>query len=69
MHDAEGRVFSRREVEALRHRRSQGYALECPRCGVGLEETRVPRPPGVSYVRRRSWHHCPECGRSVVLDR
>ena len=64
----EGRIFSRLELAELRERRRQGAPLRCPRCQVELEARPVPRPPGVSYVRRRTWHLCPRCGRSAVLD-
>lgn len=64
----EGEIFTRLELAELRKRYQEGHSLHCPRCQVELVPHIVPRPPGVSYVRRRRWHLCPQCGRSAVLD-
>lgn len=61
-------IFSRLELAALRESLDRGNSLLCPRCQVPMESRSIPRPPGVSYVRRRRWHLCPSCGRSAVLD-
>ncbi|TVR64029.1 MAG: hypothetical protein EA422_07785 [Gemmatimonadales bacterium] len=62
------KIFSRLELAALRESLPRDGTLPCPRCRVPMESSPVPRPPGVSYVRRRRWYLCPSCGRSAVLD-
>ncbi|MFW5905055.1 MAG: ATP-dependent zinc protease [bacterium] len=66
---ARERIFSRSELAALREDARKGRRLRCPRCGVELVPHPVARPEEVSYVRRRTWHLCPSCRRSAVLDR
>ncbi len=61
-------VFTRTELAELKGARERGEELECPRCHLVLKPRPVPRPPAVSYVRRRTWYLCPRCGRSAVLD-
>lgn len=61
-------VFSRTETARIRQRFESTGAAECPRCGRALDEVRVEPHPVVSYVRRRRWLHCPECGRSALVE-
>jgi endogenous inhibitor of DNA gyrase (YacG/DUF329 family) len=61
--------YTREEENALAHALRQGRDPTCPRCQVPLSRSEVGRRPGVSYVRDRIWLRCPDCRRSVVLDR
>lgn len=61
--------YTREEERELMRAVHAGRDPACPRCDVPLDRREVPPRPEVSYVRRRLWLVCPECGRSAVVDR
>lgn len=66
---SEERVYTREELARLRAELARTGIPTCPRCDKTLQGRPVPRPDAVSYVRKRTWYVCSECGRSAVLDR
>lgn len=57
------------EIHHLEAALAGGSELCCPRCDAPLDRWPVPPRRDVSYVRDRLWLVCPECRRTVVLDR
>jgi len=62
------RPYDAAQRRALAATLSEEGEPRCPACGGRVSVQAVPRPHDVSYVRRRAWVLCLECGRTAAVD-